>query len=130
MQFFTVVFLLLHTPLVWTWTTTSPPSSRFTQHQQLRHRRASLFDQILPRKDGLTILHVSDGVDDESNYEQQSLRFRRRRRDDTTQLFASNNDDDDIVNGNYEEDLINKPEEIKNKIISGRVEKTLKTKVL
>ena len=28
------------------------------------------------------------------------------------------------------EDLINKPEEIKNKIISGRVEKTLKTKVL
>jgi elongation factor Ts len=28
------------------------------------------------------------------------------------------------------EDLINKPEEIKNKIVSGRVEKTLKTKVL
>lgn len=28
------------------------------------------------------------------------------------------------------EDLINKPEEIKNKIISGRIEKTLKTKVL
>jgi hypothetical protein len=108
MQFFTVVFLLLHTPLVWTWTTTSPPSSRFTQQQQLQQQRASLFDQILPRKDGLTILHVSDGVDDESNYEQQSLRFRRRRRDDTTQLFASNNDDDDIVNGNYEEDLIQK----------------------
>jgi len=28
------------------------------------------------------------------------------------------------------EDLINKPEEIKNKIVSGRIEKTLKTKVL
>jgi Translation elongation factor Ts len=31
---------------------------------------------------------------------------------------------------NNKEDLINKPEEIRNKIISGRVEKALKTKVL
>ena len=31
---------------------------------------------------------------------------------------------------NNKEDLINKPEEIRNKIVSGRVEKTLKTKVL
>jgi elongation factor Ts len=31
---------------------------------------------------------------------------------------------------NSKEDLINKPEEIRNKIVSGRVEKTLKTKVL
>jgi elongation factor Ts len=31
---------------------------------------------------------------------------------------------------NSKEDLINKPEEIRNKIVSGRVEKTLRTKVL
>lgn len=31
---------------------------------------------------------------------------------------------------NSKEDLINKPEEIRNKIVSGRVDKTLKTKVL
>jgi elongation factor Ts len=31
---------------------------------------------------------------------------------------------------NSKEDLINKPEQIRNKIVSGRVDKTLKTKVL
>eukprot|EP00985_Skeletonema_marinoi_P012603 scaffold6102_cov117-Skeletonema_marinoi.AAC.3 len=107
-----IIVILLHTPLVWTWTTSdvvsSSISSRVTRQQPKQQRIATLEEIVLPRKDRLTILQESSN---ESGGEQQTqrrwnrLKFRRRRRDDATQLFASTSDDDgdDVVSDDNEE---------------------------